>query len=359
MKAVCLYLPQYHTFPENDEWWGKGYTEWSSVKAAKPLFKGHHQPKIPLDNRYYNLVEEGVKTWQWQADLAKEYGIYGFCVYQYYFKGKMLMQQPLEILLSHPEIDIRYSICWANETWTKTWYGLESEILMKQEYGQESDWKAHFDYCSQFFKDERYIKIDNKPVFHIYRSFDIKDLPKMKECFDSWSREIGFDGISFICGKTAGESEDREGIADAFYTFEPGYSLKHALTKAQTLRYNLSVLFKSTYNRIFKKNMLERIIPIDWIYNAIINRDYSDNECPGIIGEWDNTPRRKHKGLMYSGSNPVKFEKTLSILANKVKGRKFDFVYINAWNEWGEGAMLEPEERLGYSYLEAVKRVVE
>lgn len=357
MRTLCMYLPQYHTFPENDKWWGKGYTEWSAVKSAEPLFKNHLQPKVPLNKRYYDLVEDGVNTWKWQAELAKEYGVYGFCVYQYWFCGKMLMQKPLEILLEHPEIEINYSICWANETWTRTWYGLESEILMKQEYGIEKDWKNHFDYLLQFFKDERYIKIDNKPILHIYRSFDIECLPEMKKCFDIWAKAAGFDGVCIIVGKTAGESESRDEIVDAYYTFEPGFSLKHGLSRFQIMQYNISVALKSAINRLFNKKILERVINIDWIYNAIISRDYSENECPGIIGEWDNTPRRKHKGLIYKGSSADKFEKVLRVLKKKVEGRKYDFVYINAWNEWGEGAMLEPEETLKYSYLEVIKKV--
>lgn len=353
-----MYLPQYHTFPENDEWWGKGYTEWSAVKSAKPLFKGHLQPKVPMDKRYYDLVNEGVQTWKWQAEIARKYGVYGFCVYQYWFCGKMLMQRPLEILLEHPEIDINYSICWANETWTRTWYGLESEILQKQEYGDKANWRDHFEYLLQFFKDSRYIKIDNKPVLQIYRTFDIECLPEMKAAFDQWAKEEGFDGVCFIGGMTAGEAENRKDVVDAFYTFEPGYSLKHALSSAQIMSYNISVLLKSTYNKLFNKTVLERVIKADWIYRAIKNRDYADNECPGLIGEWDNTPRRKHKGLLYKGTSPERFKKVLAVLKDKVDGRKYDFVYINAWNEWGEGAMLEPEQTLGYSYLEAISEVV-
>ena len=155
MRVLALYLPQYHSFKENDEWWGKGYTEWTAVGRAKPLYRGHIQPRVPLGERYYDLVKEGEETLLWQARLAREYGIYGFCFYQYWFKGKMLMEKPMEILLGHPEIDMNYCICWANETWTRTWYGLSEQVLMQQDYGEEEDWYRHFEYLLKFFKDKR------------------------------------------------------------------------------------------------------------------------------------------------------------------------------------------------------------
>lgn len=359
MRVMCMYLPQYHSFPENDEWWGEGYTEWVAVKRAKPLYKGHIQPKVPLDNRYYDLKNEAVETWTWQAELAKKYGVFGFSVYQYYFKGKMLMNTPLELLREHTEIDLRYNICWANESWTRTWYGLSSQVLMAQEYGDEKDWREHFDYLMRFFTDERYIKIDNKPVLQIYRSFDIKELDKMLECFNRWAKEGGFDGVYIIAGKTAGEQEDRFDLADGYYYFEPGYTLKHDFSAWGKFSYNASVLIKSTINKFIRnenKKLLERSIPADRIYNAIARREYASNEYPGLIPNWDNTPRRSYKGLVYKGTSPDKFETVLKKLKAKIS--EDSFVYVNAWNEWGEGAYLEPDTSLKYAYLEALFRVV-
>ncbi len=359
MKVLCMYLPQFHTFKENDEWWGKGYTEWVAVKRAKPLFKGHVQPRVPLDKRYYDLVEEGEKTWRFQAQLAKEYGIYGFSIYQYWFKGYQLMNRPMEILLEHKDIDINYCITWANETWTRTWYGLESEILMKQDYGNESDWKVHFDYLLQFFKDDRYIKIDNKPLFQIYRSFDIEKLDEMLGCFNEWAKKEGFDGIYVTSGKTAGIQEERSNLIDGYYFFEPGYTLKHDFKKSDELKYNVSVLLKSIINKISKGKLLERSIKASAILERICERTYKENEFPGLIPDWDNTPRRSYKGLVYKGTNPDYFKKCLQILKEKKEGHKTDFVIINAFNEWGEGAYLEPDEYRGYAYLEAIREVVE
>ncbi len=358
MRVMCMYLPQYHTFPENDEWWGKGYTEWTAVKKGHPLYKGHIQPRIPLDGRYYDLVKDGVETLKWQAETARKYGIYGFSIYQYWFRGRQLMQRPMEILLENPDIDINYCICWANESWTRTWYGLSEQVLMKQDYGVEEDWYNHFEYLVRFFKDKRYIKIDNRPVLQIYRSYDIDCLDRMIACFNKWAEGEGFDGIYVIVGKTAGEQETRSGIADGYYYFEPGFTLKHDFSKINEMEYNVSVLWNTSLNRLRKNKKLERSIRADLILDGIMRRDYAPNEFPGLIPDWDNTPRRDYKGLVYKGTNPAKFEKALSVLKEKKAGHANDFVFINAWNEWGEGAMLEPDEYRGYGYLEAIKRVV-
>lgn len=359
MKIMCMYLPQYHTFPENDEWWGKGYTEWTAVKRGRPLFKNHIQPRVPLDNRYYDLVNEGRETLKWQAEIAKEYGIYGFSIYQYWFGKKQLMNRPMEILLENPDIDIHYNVCWANESWTRTWYGLSSQILMEQEYGGEDDWKRHFDYLLKFFRDERYIKIDNRPLLQIYRSFDIENLEAMRECFDKWAKEAGFDGVYIMSGKTAGKQDERDELIDGYYYFEPGYTLKHDVTKLQMLKYDADVLLRSIINKFRKddKKILERRIPSKWILEPIKKRNYKENEYPGLIPDWDNTPRRDYKGLVYTGTSPEEFGRALGVLKEKKQGEN-DFVFINAWNEWGEGAMLEPDETRGYAYLEKIKEVM-
>lgn len=358
MKIMCMYLPQYHSFKENDEWWGEGYTEWVAVKRGKPLYNGHVQPKVPEGGHYYDLDKEGVETLKKQAELAKKYGIYGFSIYQYYFNGKTLMEKPLETLLSHPEIDLKYNLCWANESWTRTWYGLENQVLMEQTYGEESDWRKHFDYLLRFFKDERYIKVDNKPVYQIYKTFDIPCFAKFAECFNKWALEEGFDGVYFISGKTAAGYEEREEcreLIDGYYYFEPGYSLKYGISRARMFKYSVSVAINTLLNKLRSEDnkKLERFINADWIYEAVTKRSYGKKEYPGLIPDWDNTPRRSYKGLVYKGTSPEKFKKALGILAESDP----EFIYVNAWNEWGEGAYLEPDEYRGYEYLKAIKEV--
>ena len=362
MRVMCMYLPQYHSFPENDEWWGKDYTEWTAVKAAHPLYKGHDQPKVPLGGDYYDLDRDGVETLKRQAELAKLYGVYGFCIYQYYFNGKTLMEKPLQTLLAHPEIDIRYNICWANETWTRTWYGQSDRVLIAQEYGDREDWRRYFEYLLPFFADSRYIKIDNKPVWQIYKTFDIPQFSEMAACFNEWARQEGYDGVYIISGRTAAGSDTSSKDIDAYYYFEPGYTLKNDLDAVGKLSYNAGTFIRSVRNRLIGKSrgyILERRVSARRIMTAIARREYGINEFPGIIPDWDNTPRRGYKGLVYSGTCPKLFEETLRILAYKVSTHPVDFVYVNAWNEWGEGAYIEPDESRGFSYLEAIKRVTD
>ncbi len=361
MRVMCMYLPQFHSFPENDEWWGKDYTEWVAVKRALPLFKGHDQPKIPLGGNYYDLGPDAAKTLEDQAKIARRYGVYGFSIYQYYFNGKTLMDGPLKTLLENPQIDINYNICWANETWTRTWYGLSDQVLIAQEYGNVEDWRKYFEYLLPFFKDKRYIKIDNRPVWQIYKTFDIPCFREMVEAFNGWAKEEGFDGVYVISGKTAAGSEERPGIADAYYYFEPGYSLKNALTAWNRFCYNAGTFLRTIRNNLVGKKkgfILERRINAASIMRSIASRSYAENEFPGIIPDWDNTPRRGYKGLVYMGTGPKLFEETLTVLRDKVEGRKADFVYVNAWNEWGEGAYIEPDESRGFAYLEAIKRTL-
>ena len=375
MKVLALYLPQYHAFKENDEWWGEGYTEWTAVRKARPLFREHVEPREPYDGVYYDLSDQSGERLKIQAEQAKKYGIYGFVFYQYYFTGHKLMERPMEILLEHPEIDLRYCISWANESWRRAWYDYNEELLMEQTYGSEPEWRAHFDHLLGFFRDDRYIKIDGKPVLCIYRTFDIKELAAMKSCFDARAREAGFPGIYLVGGRTAHVLDTRD-ICDAYYYFEPGYSLKHGLTGLQTMEYNVATGMRQVSNSLrgaigaagrckaatednktMKAGMtLERRIPIDWIYDSILKRDYAANEYPGIIARWDNTPRRGYKGLVYTGASAEKFGDALCKLKSRISDDSF--VFINAWNEWGEGAMLEPDKAEGYAYLEAVARAV-
>ena len=176
MKIIAFYLPQFHDIPENDKWWGKGFTEWVNVKKAQPLFPGHCQPRVPLNDNYYDLLDDDVKIWQ--ANIAKEHGVYGFCYYHYWFSGKMLLEKPMEQMLANKKVDIPFCICWANVSWTKSWVN-ENKILIQQFYGDRKEWKEHFDYMLPFFKDDRYIKEEGKPLFVLYRPETVEHLNEM------------------------------------------------------------------------------------------------------------------------------------------------------------------------------------
>lgn len=355
MKILAMYLPQYHAIPENDKWWGKGYTEWTAVKNAKALYKGHNEPRIPLNNNYYDLSDETAETWEWQAVLARKYGIYGFCIYHYWFEGKQLLEKPMEILLSHPEIDINYCICWANETWSRNWYEQERTILQEQTYGKEEAWINHYTYLKKFFKDERYIKIDNKPVINIYRSWEIQDLSEMKTLWNALAKQDGWSGVYVVAGISGKGEEKRLDVIDAQYIFEPGNTLKKCLNTFEYTSYIVKTGVKRICNKIFKTQFLEHIVDARMIYRHIENNEIPLNAFPGTFPQWDNTPRTGTSGLSYIHTSPDKFKKHLKKL--KLKYEQKEFLYINAWNEWGEGAYLEPDENNRYAFLDAIKEV--
>ncbi len=359
MKLLAMYLPQFHAIKENNKWWGEGYTEWTAVKSAKPYFKGHYQPKVPLDNNYYDLSDQSAATWKWQSELLNTYGLYGFCIYHYWFNGKQLLEKPMEILLQHKEINLKYCICWANETWTKTWYGLEKEILMAQEYGDEASWKAHFTYLLPFFQDERYIKIDNKPVVNIYRCSDIDCLEDMLRCWNALAISNGFNGVYIIAANAGGQLESRDHLVDAYYNFEPGYTINHVLPKWRRNLINFDIMMRTIYNRFASKKVVERVINGRTIHN-VMNQKSPTSKRPvykGTFPMWDNTPRRGYKGIVYKNTSCELFEQSLAKIKKLIKDEN-EFVYINAWNEWGEGCYLEPDQREKYKYLETISKVL-
>ena len=360
MKILAMYLPQYHEIKENNEWWGKGYTEWTAVKKAKPIYKGHRQPRVPLKNNYYDLSDENATTWKWQAKLAKKYGIYGFCIYHYWFKtGVQLLEKPMEILLNHPEIDIRYCICWANESWARNWYGLHEQILQLQEYGGENEWVNHFQYLLQFFKDTRYIKIDNKPVVNIYRTRNIVELEGMIRCWNRLAKENGFDGIYVVSANTSDKIDKRSELFDAYYNFEPECTFHHYMKKTNQARYFFRKKIVLFSNTICRKKKLWGKFPAKWIYEKNIGNNTINNKKVyfGTFVGWDNTPRRSYKGRVII-SSPEEFKNNLKriLIQYRNDNRTDDFIYINAWNEWGEGAYLEPDEWHEYAWLEAVQQ---
>ena len=192
--VVALYLPQYYETEYNNQWWENGYTEWTALRRAKPLYPGHYQPRIPLNNNYYDLSDK--KNIKWQMDLAKKYGIDGFAIYQYYSCGKKLLEVPTELIRDNQDLDLPFFLYWANESWRKAWFGQDNTIVWKQEYGTKEDWKKQFDYCCSYFKDERYIKIDGKPLYAIYNPWAIPN--GFLDAWDNWAKENGFPGIFFI-----------------------------------------------------------------------------------------------------------------------------------------------------------------
>lgn len=377
-KIIAVYLPQYHCIPENDNWWGKGFTEWTNTRKAKPLFEGHYQPKTPLGENYYNLLNQNVM--REQAELAKEYGIYGFCYYHYWFKdGKKLLEKPIENMLNDKKVDIPFCLCWANENWSRRWDGGKNEVIMEQDYGNKTDWEAHFNYLLPFFKDERAIRIDEKPVFVIYKPQLIPHLKKMIEYFRMRAREEGLKGLTII-------SQHPTWIVDKRYNYEYfDYMIKFEPFFTYTmLNRTVNLEGKSLVNRIWniinenslllscvdigkkirdisrkddKNNDILQIKDYDEYWSYILENKIKSNKLiSGAFTDWDNTAR-KTNGMLFKGASPEKFGKYLKqlVLENKSKD---GIIFINAWNEWAEGAYLEPDEKYKYSYLEQLKKAV-
>ena len=375
MKTIAFYLPQYYTFPENDEWWGKGFTEWTNVRKAKPLYKGHVQPKVPKDENYYTLDKPEVM--KWQIELAKNAGIAGFCFYHYWFRtGKMLMEKPVEMYLNHTELDFPFCICWANHNWARTWTGGDKDILISVEYGVKEDWKAHFDYLYSYFKDTRYIKEGNSPVVVIYMPNSIPD--GMMEYWNQLAIEKGFDGITYISqhqGYLVNEKVNKN--IQYSIQYEPDFSRlefvsnltlkKWLVTFAECPAFARCMLTfylrKGLYHITGKKIDSLKWMKFDYdaVWERILSRKVNeDNRIPCAFVNYDTSPRKGANGTVYVGYTPEKFGKYFARLLEKAqKEYHSNYVFIMAWNEWGEGAYLEPDEEYGDANLRAVRSALE
>ena len=360
MKIIAFYLPQFHCFPENDTWWGKGFTEWDNVRNAKPLFYGHEQPKIPLNNNYYRL--DKIETIRWQSSLALRYGIYGFCWYHYWFDGKMLMQKPMEMMLMDKSIKLHFCICWANEDWTKQWAKKSKEILISQGYGNEEDWINHFKYLLPFFNDERYIRIDGCPVFVIYRPELISTISGMVTCWKKLAKRNGLKGIKFVYQQnTYDHMTDENGyIFDYGIEYQPGLAKKEVVMKPNSIIHKLA---NEISIKLHCKSSLFSTIhySYDELWQIILKSKPKDKKMiAGAFVNWDNTPRYKKGASVFVGYSAEKFMQYLymQILREK-KIYKKNMIFLFAWNEWGEGGYLEPDKQEGYARLNAVKKALD
>ena len=372
MKIIPLYLPQFHTIPENDEWWGKGFTEWVNVREAKPLFEGHNQPRVPLNNNYYDLSD--IETLKWQCRIAKEYGIYGFCMYHYWFNGHLLLEKPMEMLLAHPEIDIKYCISWANHDWTDAWKdsNRQPKVLIAHNFDDEKDWVDHFNYLLPFFKDPRYMTENNKPLMVIYIPNIIRKLKKMLDVWSQMARDNGFDGLTFIYQSAASSFDNSwdHSLFDYGVEMNPGYVglanrqknssffpklMKYSHEIKRFLHIRRSLLPQKKITEVSKADYdytWQRILELRPISNA-------PKMIPCAFTDWDNTPRHKERGYLFQGVSPDKFKSYFKQLIDNTK--KFydtDMIFVFAWNEWAEGGYLEPDEKNGFAFLEAIKECI-
>lgn len=356
-KIIALFLPQFHTIPENDAWWGKGFTEWVNVRKAEPLFEGHEQPRIPLNDNYYDLSK--VETLRGQAKIARQYGVYGFCLYHYWFAGgKKLLDKPAEMLLNTPDIDINYCFSWANEPWARTWDGKKHQVLMPQSYGDETEWRSHFSYLVEFFKDKRYIKEDDRPMFLIYKPQSISHAREMMVLWDRLAIEAGFKGMHFVETLRGGNADSRHLPFKAHMEFEP--------IRTNYQQSWLTLNYKRVRRRVMKRiNKLlgtSYLLNTPFSFNEVASRSLQlkspNHTYGGVFVGWDNTARRGLESTIIQPPTKEQFKSYLRAKISQTKGEYNEhYVFVNAWNEWCEGAYLEPDRIHNYDYLEAIKEL--
>lgn len=352
MKLIAFYLPQFHEIPENNRAWGNGFTEWDNVKKAHSLFLGHNQPRMPLHNNYYNLLDDGVM--EWQIALAKKAGIYGFCFYHYWFGGKMVLEKPVEMLLNNKKIDFHYCFSWANEPWTKTWHGAagEKEILIPQNYGKEEEWESHYQYFRRFFRDDRYIKEQNQPVVLIYRLRNIPYFNDMIRYWNKCAKQDGFSGIFLISMDTWRDRVSKSKWVNGTVDFEPNK------TRSEIMYMPLSLQPRDKWSLFWNRFAVQKI-PYSKLNRRMFMKVHGKNEFRTVFVDYDDSPRRGVRAVITRGSTPKKFGKNLKNVIRKSQKEGNWYVFINAWNEWGEGNYLEPDSKHRYGYLNQIKLVMQ
>lgn len=361
-KVIAFYLPQYHPIKENNEWYGEGFTEWTNVGKARPLFKGHYQPRVPADLGYYDLRLPEVR--ERQAELAKEAGISAFCYYHYWFgNGRMLMEKPLENVVKSQKPDFPFCICWANHSfykkdWNPNTKQIDQKILMEQRYMGDEDYISHFNYLLPMFKDARYCRIDGRLPFVIYMPQDLPDLEHFKKLWNDLAIENGLPGFFFI-------------------TYTINRDFVHTKPFSDFDGILLSLINNSFYNGNFsllkRLRMKAKEMFGNWINRPQLVYDYADildnltdpiekeeKVFPVICPNWDLSPRRGAGGLIFHNSSPELFKRHVRNALDLISDKKNEYkiIFLKSWNEWGEGNYMEPDLGFGKGYIQALREVL-
>lgn len=356
MQVIAFYLPQYHPTPHNDAWWGKGFTEWTNVAKAKPLFKGHYQPKIPADLGFYDLRLPLVR--EQQVLLAKEAGVTGFCYYHYWFgNGEQELELPFNEVVESGKPDFPFCLCWANETWSRKFWNKDGAVVDKQDlaiqkYLGEEDDRNHFQTLIKAFSDKRYIRIDGRLLFMIYSPMKFDGVDRFIKLWNSLARENGLDGFYFVAYSLNVDSE---------------YEKLKELGFDAICSSRISSTYVSTFNKYVQK-IMNVVTGRPRIYDyrkmlPVFMQDFEENHddvFPTLIPNWDHTPRSKEYGYLYTHATPEMFQRhcedVLSRIAHKPAARRVAF--LKSWNEWGEGNYMEPDLRFGHGYLDALHKAL-
>jgi GT2 family glycosyltransferase len=348
IKLIALYLPQFHPIPENDRWWGKGFTEWTNVAKARPNYIGHYQPHLPADLGFYDLrVEEVMEQ---QAELAKRYGIYGFCYFYYWFAGKRLLDLPLERMLRTHKPNIPFCLCWANENWTRRWDGLDHEVLIAQEHSDEDDSGVIFNLI-RYMQHQNYIRINGKPLLIVYHAKHFPDIKRTTQIWRDLCRKEGVGEIYLAMAESFEHSKVFEHPSkygfDASMEYPPHGMHAPINSPGKILNPDYAGMIHDYREVILKGLKME--IPA-WV------------RFRTVMPSWDNTPRRQNGSVMFENTNPETYQALLEAILDQTHEQNFGderILFINAWNEWGEGNHLEPDMRHGHGYLEATRNALD
>jgi lipopolysaccharide biosynthesis protein len=341
-RLVAFLLPQFHPIPENDRWWGEGFTEWTNVRRARPMFAGHHQPRVPADLGYYDLREPAVRARL--AGLAGRYGVAAFCWYHYWFDGRRLLEAPFDAVLASGEPDLPFCLCWANEPWSRRWDGSDDDVLQPQRYSAEDD-EAHIAALLPALTDRRALTVDGRPMFLVYRAEDLPDAAGTARRWRAAARGAGLPGLHLVAVEaSAAEPVDPRPLGfDATVRFQPDWRV---LDRAEQLAVGPPATRVYSYPSVWEALADAPAVP--W-------RRY-----PAVCAQWDNTARRGPQATVLHGSTPAAYERWLEASLRQVMGGRPEdrLVFVNGWNEWGEGCHLEPDRRFGHAYLRATRRAL-
>lgn len=380
-RVIAFYLPQFHPIPENDKWWGKGFTEWTNVGKAKPLFKGHYQPRVPADLGYYDLRMPEVR--EAQAQMAREAGLEGFCYWHYWFgNGKQLLERPFNEVLESGKPDFPFCLGWANHSWTtKTWVdksGKKSNAtIAEQIYPGVNDHVRHFEYVLPAFKDDRYIKVDGKPLFVIFAPLDIPDVENFIQLWRKLALDAGLAGIHFVgIVQPSTRMEKKETVKEKLRmlrndTWDMRYDEilalgfdavnSRGLYRAESLAVGwLRRLFMIFMQRLLRGNYVLRFKYSDVVKNLYSAADMREDVYPTLLPQWDRSPRSGKNAVVYYKNSPDAFKESVAKACDLIKNKQEEhkILFLQSWNEWGEGNYVEPDLKYGHAYLDAIHDII-
>jgi hypothetical protein len=351
-RFIAFYLPQFHPIPENDAWWGKGFTEWVSLAQARPLFRGHYQPHVPADLGFYDLRMPEVRLAQ--AEMAKAYGIEGFCYWHYWFSGRRLLEMPFNEVLRSGEPDFPFCLAWANHKWLGKWYAgrkeLFNQVLVEQTYGGREEAERHFYVLLEAFRDQRYITVDGRPLLYIYRPNGIPEIKRLADHWRELAHKAGLKGLHLVGQSLSPKQATTAGLDAGCHMFWP-----HAYRNAALMKFPINVAQFMKVRELVRKPMVYeygRLLPL-----LLKDQPLEGNDYPTLIPNWDNTPRAAHEGLVFHNTAPELFRLHVRQALGKVahKPSQSRLIFIRSWNEWSEGNHLEPDRRYGRAFLEAIR----